>query len=340
MKKQVNIVATVGPSSMSEESIRGLIDNGVTIFRFNLKHNTHDWHFDLYTKIQEIASDYKHDIYTLADLKGPEMRAGAVSGDSVSLSYDKQITFSTKLPDKSEDTIQLDEKYISELSVGNSIVIGDRAYTFEIVEKSPTTLRTLCKSHSGEVGNSKTIFLPDIKLDIPSLTDKDIDDIELASRMDADYIALSFVRDREDLINFKKEVFKYPNFNPKIVTKFETKQAVENMDDIIEYSDVIMVARGDLAIEIGIHKVPIVQKQLITKTKKADKEVIVATQMILSMVENATPTRAEISDIANAVIDGTDFVMMSEETTIGKYPVEASGYMRRTIDHTLDNMNK
>ena len=328
MFKRTKIIATLGPASESREVIYGLIEEGVNLFRFNLKHNERSWHKDKINLVREIAEDLNKKVGVVLDLQGPDIRIGNVSNGKVELISEKEIYFESKIT--GEDSIELAPNILRVLDVGQEVVIDDGNHRLEVIEKiSPTKVKAQV-IQGKTLTPKKSIFFPDLELDIPALSKKDEEDVKLASEVDAEYLALSFVRNRNDIVLLRKLVSKLQG-KSKIIAKIETLKAVKNISEILEEADAIMVARGDLGVEINLEAVPSVQKKLINMSIKQGKPVIVATQILKSMVENPIPTRAEISDIANASYELTDAVMLSEESAVGKYPEKVVHFMSRTL---------
>jgi pyruvate kinase len=330
MKKRTKIVATIGPSSESKENIQSLIESGVNVFRFNTKHNTSKWHAEKMELVKKVSSEMGVHVGILVDLQGPDIRIGKLSAIELDLKDGDIVYLEEKITRRV--SIELSKKYIKSIRKGQEIIIDDG--------------RVILKTLSVENGNAvkakvvqgdllhakKGVFFPGLKIDSPALTKRDKEYIKLAAKIDADFLAISFVRDTNDLKSLKYQIDKYSG-TQQIVSKIETLQAVKNIDSIVEMSDIIMVARGDLGVEMYLEAVPLIQKRLIKKCIKSSKPVIVATQMLKSMIENPHPSRAEISDIANAGFDSADAVMLSEESAIGKYPAKAVGYMSKTLKY-------
>jgi len=330
INKKTKIIGTIGPSSESKEKIKQAIEAGLNIFRFNLKHNTHEWHTEKINRVREVAKEMGENIQIIADLRGPEIRIGNVS-KNINFNSLTKIEIVKEL--NGDNQIEIPKSFFDSLKEGNTILIGDDR--IELKVKSVSSESIICNIlNHGKLRSSLTAFFPDIKSDNPALTKKDIKDVSLAAKNNADYLAMSFVRHTKDLQDLKSEVAKYKNFNPRIITKLETLEGTNNIESIIQETDVLMVARGDLAIEVGFEKVPYYQKQFIKLCKKHNKTSIVATQMMESMHENPLPTRAEINDVATAVYDGADCVMLSGEFAMGKYPVQTVAMMSSILSFT------
>ena len=328
IQKKTKIVATLGPATDTPEKIQELLEKGVNIVRFNTKHNTYEWHKEKILLVRDISKKINKPVGVLVDLQGPDIRVVDIKTDPLDLVEGSIITIGFS---KNQD-ITIDKKIVEKIEVGQKLVIDDGKHSFETVKKHSDYVE--CKViEGGTMGNKKGVFFPGLKVDIPALTKRDIEFLKLCKEINAEYCALSFVRTAEDVFHLKNELEKVNNFTTNIISKIETMQAIDNIDEIIEASDALMVARGDLAVEVPMEAVPIIQKKLIKKMIYATKPVIVATQMLKSMIENQLPTRAEISDVANASFDGADAVMLSEESAIGKHALKAVSIMARTIKY-------
>jgi len=328
MEKSTKIIATIGPSCDSEEKIESLIKAGVNIFRFNFKHNTIDWHSERIKRVNQVAKKMKTIIGTLIDLQGPELRVN-LPVEKIKIEKGHLYPFGRQVFEKKILGIALSNFQVEDcLSGGEKVFIADGYFQFEVVKKKDGFyLRSFSE---GILKNRKNLNIPQLNLPFSSLIKRDFEGLKLAALHDIDYIALSFVRTKNDILALRKEMKKY-EITAKIVAKIETKKALENLTEIINKTDGVMVARGDLGVEVSLEALPYWQKKIINQSLSQGKFVITATQMLESMVTNVLPTRAEISDIANAVYDGTDCVMLSAETASGSYPTEAVSYMKKTI---------
>ncbi len=329
MNKLTKIVATIGPSSDSEEMIEKLISLGVNIFRFNFKHNTVEWHNERIERVNTVADRMGIAIGTLIDLQGAEIRIN-MPVDQIAINKGDLLLFGPESFENKEPGFSMSHPNIIEnLTDGQKLVADDGAFIFYVVKKDG---KCYLKSDSGgTLGNRKSLNIPGADFPFPVLVDKDFEGLKLAQKNEIDYVALSFVRSAEDLIFVKTEMEKY-QFRASLVAKIETKKAIDDLDNIIDNSDAIMVARGDLGVELPIEQVPYYQKLLIKKCIEKGKAVITATQMLQTMMTNPYPTRAEVSDVANACYDQTDAVMLSGETASGQFPFEAVQVMKNTID--------
>lgn len=334
--RRAKILATLGPSTKTQEEIEDLIRSGTNAVRISMSHGTREEHEELLKNARKAMKNTNSPLAVLVDISGPKIRTRALKGGgSVLLHPNSDFTLTTRKIVGNEREVSTNSDQLSDIvEIGSRILIDDGALELEVIDKSTTDLK--CKVISGGLlHESKGINLPNVQLPLPSLTEKDKNDLDWALGHDVDYIALSFVRKAEDCKQVKKIIEsrnKRRFGRPLLVAKIEKAEAIENLDEIIKASDGLMVARGDLGVETSVELVPIYQKKIIQKSIARDKFVIIATQMLQSMVENPRPTRAEASDIANAVWDGTDAVMLSAETAAGNYPVESVAMMAKIID--------
>lgn len=324
------IVATLGPACSNKTVIKKLFKAGVTMFRINSSHGNEEFHKQNLTYIREIEKEEKKIIPVLLDLQGPKIRIGELE-NPIEIKKDEVLKFKHQ-KEMSAGIIPVDYKGIADdVSFGEMILIDDGKIQLEVqkVEDGVIFAKVLT---DGLLKPRKGINIPGSTGSIDVLTERDISFVKFAVENDIDYVGLSFVREAQDVIKLRELLKSYGNDKINIISKIEKPQAVDNIDEIIEVSDGIMVARGDLGIEISTEKVPIVQKTIIRKSNIKRKVVIVATQMLESMIENPIPTRAETSDVANAILDGTDAIMLSGETAAGAYPVEAVQMMKKIAD--------
>ncbi len=334
--RRAKILATLGPSSNSIESIEELIKAGANAVRINMSHGTREEHDGLIENARAAAMNLGSPLAILVDLAGPKIRTRALKDQApVSLHPGKTFVLTTKSIVGDETRVSTNFDQLPEIvEIGSRILLDDGSLELEVTEKNETDVT--CKIISGGVlYESKGINLPNTVIPIPSLTGKDHDDLDWALEKDVDYVALSFVRKAKDCREVKK-IIKSRNTRifgrALLVAKIEKAEAIDNLDEIIAATDGLMVARGDLGVETSVECVPVYQKTIIEKSITADKFVITATQMLQSMIENPRPTRAEASDVANAVWDGTDAVMLSAETAAGNYPTESVAMMAKIID--------
>ena len=325
--KFTKIVATLGPVSESEEMIEKLIRAGVNIFRFNFKHNTVEWHAALIRRVNVVSKRIGIPVGTLIDLQGPGLRIN-LPAETMEIKVGDMIPFGTEaLASKKGFSITYPE-IIADLAEGEKLLASDGAFTFYLRKKGTETF--LESVSHGILKQRKSMNIPGVHYPLPILIDRDFEGLKLAQREMVDFVALSFVRNGTDIKTVRKEMEKY-KVHARIVAKIETKKSIDNLDEIISLSDAIMVARGDLSVEIPMEEVPYYQKLMIKKAINRGIPVITATQMLESMIENPFPTRAEISDIANSTYDLTDAVMLSAESASGAHPVKAVEVMAATV---------
>lgn len=328
MQKKTKIIATLGPACESEEKITDLINKGANIIRFNTKHNTYEWHNKKIELVRKIAKKLEKSIGVLVDLQGPDIRIEHIKTTPLILAENTIVTIGTDL----NNDISIAQNIFEKIEKGQKIVIDDGKHVLEAINKTPKFIE--CNVIEGGIlSERKGAFFPGLKVDIPALTERDLQYIKLANEVNAEYCALSFVRTKNDVEHLRHQLNKRGISKTNIVSKIETVQALDNIDEIIEASDILMVARGDLGVEVPMEAVPIIQKKLVKKMIYASKPIIVATQMLKSMIDSQLPTRAEISDIANASFDGADAVMLSEETAIGANAIKAVSIMARTLKY-------
>ncbi len=328
--KRTKIIATLGPASNSPEIIETLVKNGVDIFRLNFSHGTHDEHARLIEIVRGISAKLNHPIGILQDLQGPKIRVGEIAGGEISLKDGSRIVITTEpvagTPERISTTYQ---ELPRDVSKGNKILLDDGLLELRVLETSEREV--ICEIvHGGKLSSHKGINLPGIKLSTPSLTEKDKIDLKFGLKHGVDFVALSFVRHPMDVAELKKLIEDHGTDTP-VVAKLEKPEALDNLEDILSIADAVMVARGDLGVELSPEKVPIAQKEIIRRSIEKGIPVITATQMLESMRFHPQPSRAEASDVANAIFDGTDAVMLSGETASGAYPVESVRVMVRII---------
>lgn len=328
MDKLTKIIATIGPACDTEEKITSLINKGVNVFRFNFKHNTVEWHTDRIKRVNSIAHVLGIPIGTLIDLAGPEIRI-TMPFDTLILKIGEEVSFGGEIYKKKgiKGFSITHPEIIEYLKDGQILLADDGMFSFQVVKKRSKI--HLISQTKGVLLNNKSLHIPGAHIPLSSLIERDLEGLKLAEKHEIDFIALSFVRSPFDIRILRKEMNKL-GVKAKIISKIETQKSLDNIDGIIDATDGIMVARGDLGVEIPIEQVPFYQKMIIRKCLIAGKFVITATQMLQSMITNPVPTRAEISDIANAVYDHTDAIMLSGETASGKYPEKTVDVMRKT----------
>ena len=338
MKKKTKIVCTLGPSSDTPEIITALLENGMNVARFNFSHGTHEEQRGRIMKLREVAERVGSPVAYLLDTKGPEMRLGKFQDKKVLLEEGKQFIITGRDVEGTADICSVTHKNLPhEVAPGNRILLSDGLVELlvERVEGEDIITKIL---NTGEVSTGKRVAAPDVAVQMPFLSEKDIADIKFGVEMDMDFIAASFVQRASDILAIRR-VLEEVGGDMQIIAKIENAEGVRNIDSILRVADGVMVARGDLGVEIPTEEVPVIQKLLIQKCNQAAKPVITATQMLESMIVNPRPTRAEASDIANAIMDGTDAIMLSGETAAGKYPIEAVKMMNKIAVHTEQNLN-
>jgi pyruvate kinase len=322
-EKKTKIVATLGPASSSKEIIEKMILAGVNVFRINFSHADHA---DVAERIQIIRElSEKHKTYTsiLGDLQGPKLRVGVIE-EGAEVAPGDTVEFITTEPfvGNAKQAYMTYQRFPKDVTPGEKILLDDGKLIFEVVATDHKDKVTAKVIQGGSFKSKKGVNLPNTNVSLPALTEKDVEDAIFAIQQKVDWIALSFVRNSDDLIALKDLIDEHSDHKIPIISKIEKPEAIENIDKIIAYSYGIMVARGDLGVEVPAAEVPLIQKQLVHKAKKARIPVIIATQMMETMIDSLTATRAEVNDVANSVMDGADAVMLSGETSVGKYPVE------------------
>ena len=336
--KKTKIVATLGPACSTREIIKDMVDAGVNVFRINFSHADYEDVKNKINIIRSINDEFSYTTAILADLQGPKLRVGVME-EGVVVNDGDLITFTT-----AEDILGTAEKvfmkyknFPNDVNPGERILLDDGKLIFEIVETDKKTEVIARVIQGGELKSKKGVNLPNTKISLPAMTEKDIEDAIFAIGQNVDWIALSFVKTPRDLQDLQELIAKHSTVKIPIVAKIEMPEALENIDKIVAYCDGLMVARGDLGVELPAHEVPLVQKDLIRRAKTARIPVIVATQMMETMITSLTPTRAEVNDVANSVMDGADAVMLSGETATGNYPVQVIQKMTQIIEAVEDS---
>ena len=332
--KKTKIVATLGPSSSDRETIKDMMVAGVNIFRINFSHADFEAAKQRIDLIRDLNKELGFNVGVLADLQGPKLRVGKMKDDVV-VEKGARIVFTTKKIEEGTNALVYMnyQSFPKDVKVGEQILLDDGKLIFEVASTDGQSEVVASVVQGGPLNSNKGVNLPNTEVSLPALTEKDVKDAMFAIEQQVDWFALSFVRNKEDLLALKKLIKKYSSFDIPIISKIEKPQALENIDEIIDHSNGLMVARGDLGVEVPAEGVPLIQKNLVLKAKAARIPVIIATQMMESMIEGLTPSRAEVNDVANSVIDGADAVMLSGETSIGKYPVEVIQTMRKIVVH-------
>ena len=337
--KKTKIVCTLGPVSQSEETLTKLIENGLNVCRFNFSHGSHEEHKERMDIIKKVRDELKKPVAILLDTKGPEIRTGNFADPEVFLEEGSKfiITMADVIGNKEMCTVSY-KGLAEDVVEGDTILIDDGLVGLKVENVVGEEIHCVVEN-SGIVKNHKGVNVPGVKINLPALTPKDISDIEFGITQGIDFIAASFVRKASDVLAIREVLENNNATDIQIISKIENQEGVDNLDEILQVSDGLMVARGDLGVEIPTEDIPIVQKQMIKKCNALGKPVITATQMLDSMIRNPRPTRAEVTDVANAIYDGTDAIMLSGETAAGKYPVEAVKVMAaiaKRIEETLD----
>jgi len=330
--KKTKIVATLGPASSDKEAIHQMIKAGVNVFRINFSHADYDNVKERIEIIRELSETYKYNTAILGDLQGPKLRVGVMKQDVVVNDGDI-IKFCTGEPfnGDGERVFMNYEKFPEDVKAGERILLDDGKLIFEVKSTNGKNEVEAIVIQGGPLKSKKGVNLPNTAISLPALTEKDLKDAVFAIEQKVDWMALSFVRDADDLELLQDLINKHSAYKIPIIAKIEKPEAVKNIDKIIAFCDGLMVARGDLGVEIPAEEVPLIQKQLVLRAKKARIPVIIATQMMVTMITSLTPTRAEVNDVANSVMDGADAVMLSGETSIGKYPVQVIETMTKII---------
>ena len=326
--KKTKIVATLGPATSSEEIIKKMILAGVNVFRINFSHANYDEIKESIQLIRKVDKDLYTNTAILGDLQGPKLRIGKIKENTEIKEGDK-IIFSTDSSFEGDNNrVYMNyQNFPKDVSVGEKILLDDGKLIFKVLSSNKVNEVKAKVIQGGRLKSNKGVNLPNTKISLPALTKKDIKDAEFIFNQDIDWIALSFVRQSQDIIDLQELMKRHIDQKIPIISKIEKPEAIENIDKIIAYSDGIMVARGDLGVEVPAQEVPLLQKQLVHLAKKARIPIIIATQMMETMIDSLTPTRAEVNDVANSVIDGADAVMLSAETSVGKYPVDVINNM-------------
>ena len=337
--KKTKIICTMGPNSDDREVMKQLVLNGMDVARFNFSHGNHEEHKKRYLQLRQVAEETGIPVAALLDTKGPEIRTGILKdGNKITLKEGQEFTLTTEEVVGDETMVHINYDGLNgDVKAGDRILIDDGLIELHVREVQGPRIVCLVVN-GGELGERKGVNVPGVKIKLPALTEKDKDDIRFGMEMGFDYIAASFIRSA-DAIREIREILAEGGSSMGIIAKIENEEGLENLDDIIEESDGIMVARGDLGVEIPFVEVPAIQKQIVSKCRMLGKRVIVATEMLESMIHNIRPTRAEISDVANAVYEGASAVMLSGESAAGKYPVDAVRTMAEVAEYTEEKID-
>lgn len=334
--RRAKIVATLGPASNSYEQLRALIRAGVNVARFNLSHGSHSVHEEVYANLMRAAADEGQPVGVLVDLQGPKIRLETFADGPHLLTAGDTFTITTEDTPGTKDLVGTTFKGLPhDVAPGDALLVDDGKVRLEVVERTDTTVVTTVIV-GGMVSNNKGINLPGVAVSVPALSEKDEADLRWGLRQGIDYVALSFVRNASDVVRVH-DIMAEEGITLPVIAKIEKPQAVDALEEIIDAFDGIMVARGDLGVELPPETVPIIQKRAVELSRRMAKPVIVATQMLESMISSPVPTRAETSDVANAVLDGADAVMLSGETSVGQYPIETVDVMARILASTEEH---
>jgi pyruvate kinase len=334
---RTKIVATLGPASSSKEVLLNMIKAGVDVCRLNFSHGSQEDHQKVIDVIREINEKYKTNVGILADLQGPKIRIGLVKEGGVNLASGHKIEITTKelLGDEKQIYITY-QSFPSDVRSGEIILLDDGKIQMRVLSTNNKDTVQCEVVYGGVLTSRKGVNLPNTKVSIPSLTEEDLDNLEFALKNNVEWIGLSFVRSAEDIIELKRIIARSGNA-ARVIAKIEKPEAIDNIDEIIEVTDGVMVARGDLGVEMPMEQVPLLQKMIARKCRAASKPVIVATQMLESMITSPRPTRAEVNDVANSVLDGADAVMLSGETSVGEYPLIVIETMQKIVRNVEEN---
>ena len=330
--KKTKIVATLGPASSDRDTIKQMMVAGVNVFRINFSHADFDAAKERIQLIRDLNKELGYNVGILADLQGPKLRVGKMK-EGVVVEVGDRVVFTTKDVEEGtpERVFMNYQSFPKDVRAGEHILLDDGKLIFQVESSDGQSEVVTSVVQGGPLKSNKGVNLPNTEVSLPALTEKDVEDALFAIEQEVDWIALSFVRHKDDLLNLKKLIKKHSSYEIPVISKIEKPQALENIDEVIDNSNGLMVARGDLGVEVPAEQVPLIQKNLVLKAKAARIPVIIATQMMESMVDGLTPSRAEVNDVANSVMDGADAVMLSGETSVGKYPVEVIQTMRKIL---------
>lgn len=330
--KKTKIVATLGPASSDRDTIKQMMVAGVNVFRINFSHADFDAAKQRIQLIRDLNKELGYNVGILADLQGPKLRVGKMKDGVVVETGDRVVFTTQKIEEGTADHVYMNyQSFPKDVKAGERILLDDGKLIFEVESTDGQSEVVASVVQGGPLKSNKGVNLPNTEVSLPALTGKDVEDAIFAIEQEVDWIALSFVRHKEDLLDLKKLIKKHGSYEIPVISKIEKPQALDNIDEIIDHSNGLMVARGDLGVEVPAEQVPLIQKTLVLKAKAARIPVIIATQMMESMIEGLTPSRAEVNDVANSVMDGADAVMLSGETSVGKYPVEVIQTMRKIV---------
>ena len=334
---KTKIVATIGPASTSKEVLKEMILSGMNICRINFSHGNYDTVSETITNLRELNIEMETFVGILADLQGPKLRIGEVEKNGVELIHGNEVTITTVPAVSNAQRIYITyPEFPKDVVVGENVLIDDGKLILKVISTDTDKEVKAVVLQGGTLSSRKGVNLPNTKISLPCLTPKDIKDLDFALKNKVEWIGLSFVRSVDDIVDLRQRI-KEAKSTARIVAKIEKPEALKEIDAIIEASDAVMVARGDLGVELPLEQVPTIQKMLVRKCIQSSRPIIIATQMMESMLTNQSPTRAEVNDVANAVLDGADAVMLSEETSVGKYPVKTVQQMHKIVRFIEEN---
>lgn len=335
--RRTKIVATMGPASAPKEVLTEMIKAGVNVCRMNFSHGSYEDHAKTIATIREIDKEQGTATSILADLQGPKLRVGEVENNGIELVNGKKITITTEKCIGTAEKIYITyPEFPRDVKPGEKVLLDDGKLMMEVVSTNSKDTVVAEIKHGGILSSKKGVNLPNTKISLPCLTPKDLEDLDFALEQEVDWVGLSFVRSGRDIIELK-HIINSKRKSAKVIAKIEKPEALDDLDEILKNTDGVMVARGDLGVEIPMQNVPLIQKMIVKKSLEHSRPVIIATQMMESMITNISPTRAEVNDVANAVMDGADAVMLSGETSVGKFPVQVIEAMGKIIDQIENN---
>jgi pyruvate kinase len=331
--KKTKIVATLGPACSDRETLIDLIRSGVNVFRFNFSHGSHEDHLKIFERIQAINEEFGYNVSTLADLQGPKLRIGHMENDGLPIQPGDVLTFTNEKCIGNKDKIYMSyELFPMEVKVGEKVLVDDGKIELEVLETNLKDTVKLKVLYGDMLSSRKGVNLPDTNISLPSVTEKDAEDLAFVLQYPFNWVALSFVRNPDDITDLRSRI-KAAGHHARIIAKIEKPEAIRRISEIIDATDAVMVARGDLGIEMPMERLPTMQYDIIKQCLRKAKPVIVATQMMDSMITNPSPTRAEVNDVAIAVLEGADAVMLSGETSVGRHPVKVVQSMAKIISY-------
>ncbi|MBS4057137.1 MAG: pyruvate kinase [Bacteroidales bacterium] len=335
---KTKIIATIGPASSDKATLQRMIAAGLDVCRLNFSHGSHEDHLKVISIIHEINRETGGSVAIMADLQGPKIRLGEIADAPVKLAPGDRIIFTTKMITGDAHKVYISyDAFATDVKVGEQILVDDGKLAFKVLSSNHQDEVMLESVNGGLLYPRKGVNLPETRVSLPSLTGKDHQDLEFILQHEIHWLALSFVRSAADIRYLRQRIGEHQGgFKPRIIAKIEKPQAVQHMEEIIRETDAVMIARGDLGVEMPLQTVPMIQKRIIRSCLKAGRPVIVATQMMEGMIDNIRPTRAEVNDVANSVLDGADALMLSGETSVGKYPVETVATMETILSEIED----